>query len=147
MKKIFKAFIFIAFIMALCACANEKVKDEAEISQRLQDKGFIINDVTAQMDDKRINSVVAANNGKYQIEYYVFNEEEDCKEAYESNKQTFEVSKTKGKEKNKNHYLIYTQKLSDTYNVIIKDDKTLIYSSVNIEYKKDLNKVLKHLGY
>ena len=144
MKKI---LIMILALFTLCACGVEKVKNEKDINNRLADEGFVVTDVTVQMNDKRISYVAAANNNKYQVEYYVFREATDAKEAYKGNVDSFNASGKKGKEKTKNGYTIYTQKLSDKYSIVIRDNKILIYSSVNIEYKRDLNKVLNKLGY
>ena len=144
MKKI---LLIVVVLLTLCACGVEKIKNEKEISERLAKEGFVINDVTSQMDDKRINYVAAANNNKYQIEYYVFNEKNDVNDAYKGNKETLEASGKKGKESKKNGYVIYKNEVSDKYSVVIKDAQILIYSSVNIEYKRSLKKVLKNLGY
>ena len=144
MKKI---LIMMLALFTLCACGVEKVKNENDINERLSDAGFVVNDVTTQMNDKRISYVAAANNNRYQIEYYVFNEAEDAKEAYKGNVESFQANETKGKEKTKKGYTMYIQQLSDKYNVVIRDKKILIYASINIEYKKDFKKVLKNLGY
>ena len=142
-----KVLIMIFTLFTLCACGVEKVKNEKDINERLGNEGFVVNDVTSQMNDKRISYVAAANNNKYQIEYYVFNETSDVNEAYQGNVESFNANGKKGTEKTKKGYTIYIQKLSDKYSVVIKDGKILIYSSVNIEYKKDLKKVLNKLGY
>ena len=147
MNKLFKIFIMVFVVSILCACGVKKVETVEDIEDRLKKNSFSVTDVTDQMNDKRINYVAAANNGKYQIEYYVFNEEKEANKAYKSNKASFNVSNTKGKEKSTSTYKVYTQELSDTYNVVIIDKKILMYSSVNIEYKKDLKKVLRKLGY
>lgn len=147
MKRFFKIFVFIFMALMLSACGNKKALTPREITIKLFNNSFSVTDVTSQMEDKSISYVASANNGRFQIEYYVFVNEEDAKKAYKNNKESFESYKTKGKEKAKESYEKYTQQLSDTYNLIIRVDNTLLYSSVNIEYKRDLNKVIKELGY
>lgn len=147
MKRFFRIFIFVFMALMLSACGDKKALTSSEITAKLSNNGFSITDVTSQMEDKSISYVASANNGRFQIEYYVFASEEDAKKAYKNNKESFESNKTKGKEKTGESYEKYTQKLSDTYNLITRVDNTLLYSSVNIEYKGDLNKVIKDLGY
>lgn len=147
MKRFLSIFIMMVIVFILSACGNKKALSKSEISNKLSHNGFIITDVTNQIEDSNISYVSSANNNKFQLEYYVFVDENMAKKAYESNKESFEENKTKGKEKNNGTYQKYTQQLSDTYNLISRVDNTLIYSSVNIEYKKDLNKIIKELGY
>lgn len=147
MKRFLNLFVLILLVVMLSACTQKKALSTKEISDKLSNNGFTITDVTSQMEDSNISYVASANNGKFQIEYYVFTDETNAKKAYESNKESFENNKTKGKEQKDETYQKYTQELSDTYNLISRIDNTLIYSSVNIEYKKDLNKVIKDLGY
>lgn len=147
MKRFLSIFIMMLIVFILSACGNKKALSKSEISNKLSHNGFIITDVTNQIEDSNISYVSSANNNKFQLEYYVFVDENMAKKAYESNKESFEENKTKGKEKNNGTYQKYTQQLSDTYNLISRVDNTLIYSSVNIEYKKDLNKIIKELGY
>ena len=99
------------------------------------------------MEDKNIKSVITANNGKYQIEFFTFNSKKNAKEAYNTNVKSFLANKNVKKEKNEDNYDKFTQELSDTYNVVIRLDNTLLYSSINLEYKNDLNKIIKKLNY
>lgn len=147
MKRFSKILVFVLITLVLGACGDKKSLKPSEVTKKLSDNGFSVIDVTSQMEDKSISYVSSANNGKFQIEYYVFANEKDAKEAYKNNKESFENNKTKGKESKGKSYEKYTQQLSDTYNLITRVDNTLLYSSVNIEYKKDLNKVIKDLGY
>ncbi len=147
MKTFKKIFILLFAVIMLTACSEKKALKSDEAALILSNNGFTVTDVTGQMEDDRISYVASANNGRFQIEYYVFAKEDDAKEAYESNKESFENNKTKGKEKKDETYQKYTQELSDTYNVLTRVGNTLLYSSVNIEYKKDLNDVIKDLGY
>lgn len=147
MKRFFLVCVLFLIGLLLTACGDKKALTVDQVSSKLFSNGFTITDVTNQMEDKSISYVASANNGRFQIEYYVFVSEEEAKKAYEGNKTGFESNKNKGKEKIGETYQKYTQQLSDTYNLITRVDNTLLYSSVNIEYKKDLNKVIKDLGY
>ncbi len=147
MKRFSLVCILFLISLLLTACGEKKTLTADQVSSKLSSNGFTVIDVTNQMEDKNISYVVSANNGRFQIEYYVFVSEEEAKKAYESNKIGFESNKNKGKEKTGETYQKYTRQLSDTYNLLTRVNNTLLYSSVNIEYKKDLNKVIKDLGY
>lgn len=147
MKKIIKILMFLFIIVALSGCGSKKVLKPSDVQNKLSSLGFSINDITNYMEDKNIKSVITANNGKYQIEFFTFNSKKNAKEAYNTNVKSFLANKNVKKEKNEDNYDKFTQKLSDTYNVVIRLDNTLLYSSINLEYKNDLNKIIKKLNY
>ena len=147
MKKIIKILMFLFIIVALSGCGSKKVIKPSDVQNKLSSLGFSINDITNYMEDKNIKSVITANNGKYQIEFFTFNSKKNAKEAYNTNVKSFLANKNVKKEKNEDNYDKFTQELSDTYNVVIRLDNTLLYSSINLEYKNDLNKIIKKLNY
>ena len=139
--------MFLFIIVALSGCGSKKVLKPSDVQNKLSSLGFSINDITNYMEDKNIKSVITANNGKYQIEFFTFNSKKNAKEAYNTNVKSFLANKNVKKEKNEDNYDKFTQELSDTYNVVIRLDNTLLYSSINLEYKNDLNKIIKKLNY
>ena len=147
MKKIIKILMFLFIIVALSGCGSKKVLKPSDVQNKLSSLGFSINDITNYMEDKNIKSVITANNGKYQIEFFTFNSKKNAKEAYNTNVKSFLANKNVKKEKNEDNYDKFNQELSDTYNVVIRLDNTLLYSSINLEYKNDLNKIIKKLNY
>ncbi len=147
MKKIIKLFTCLLIIVTLSGCGSKKALKSNDIKNKLSNLGFTINDVTSYMEDKNIKNVITANNGKYQIEFYTFDSKKDAKKAYETNVKNFTINKKNKKEKHEDNYDKFTQELSDTYNMVIRLNNTLLYSSINLEYKRDLNKTIKNLGY
>lgn len=147
MRNIFKILGFSLVLILISGCGDKKALNKGQITDKLSEEGFLITDITDRMEDKTILSVLVANNSDYNIEYYSFKDEKTAKEAYKNNKKAFENYKNNGKETKKETYNKYKQELSDTYNLLVQVDNTLIYASVNIEYKNDLNKVLKNIGY
>ena len=147
MKKIIKILMFLFIIVALSGCGSKKVLKPSDVQNKLSSLGFSINDITNYMEDKNIKSVITANNGKYQIEFFTFNSKKNAKEAYNTNVKSFLANKNVKKDKNEDNYDKFTQELSDTYNVVIRLYNTLLYSSINLEYKNDLNKIIKKLNY
>lgn len=149
MKKIIRIVCCLVLLLGLTACGQTKeVVKEKDFKDTLREQGFSITDVTNQMEDKTIKNVTVANNGKYQMEYYEFKDDKTAIEAYKNNMKTFkEKRKDYGKETKKDNYNNFTQELSDTYNSVTRVGNTLLYASINIEYKKEFKKVLKSLNY
>lgn len=148
MKVVLKSIILIIMVIFISGCGKKEIIKNSEFSAILTKEGFSVTDVTNFMEDYSVKSVYAANNGSYQIEYYIFENEKVASEAYKNNKKTFDSGKKiKGKEKTGDGYQKYTQELSDQYNNLTRVKNTLIYASVNIEHKSNLKKMIKKLGY
>lgn len=148
MKNAMKILMLVLAIFTLTACGEKKALAQNDIKEKLDEANFVVSDFTNQMEDDSMKSVLIANNGSYQIEYYEFESEKRAKKAFNDNVDMFEsINDKKGKKENEKTYDKYTQELSDTYNSLTRVGKTLIYASVNINYKKNLNNLLKDLGY
>lgn len=148
MKKLIRILVAIVIMISVTACTQGKKLTEGELESKLIKMDFILSDITNEMEDSSVKKVMVANNNKIQIEYYVFKSEESAKEAYQTNLETLkENKKYKVEEKKNNNYSKSTQTTDNLYNVIVRTGDTMIYSSVNVNYKSDINKVIKKLGY
>lgn len=148
MKKILIILTMICALFMFSACGNKDVLSDSKMVSKLQEEGFNVNDITSSMEDSSIKVVRTANNGKYQFEYYIFKSEENAKNAYKNNSDLFKENKDfKGSEKHGDNYDEYVQETDDYYNKVVRVDKTLVYVSVNIDYKNNINKVLNKLGF
>lgn len=148
MKKILKVVLVVIFLFIFTACANKKVIKEKDAVIKFQENGFFVNDLTDTVEDSNIVSFLSADNKKVVIEYYSYKTDAIAQKAYEKNTKLFKSNKKgKAKEEKKDSYQKYTQTTEDNYNVVIRFSNTLIYSSVDIEYKKDLNKAISKIGY
>ncbi|MBQ9013569.1 MAG: hypothetical protein IJ094_08475 [Bacilli bacterium] len=147
MKKI-KYVALILVLILLCACGKKVALNENSLDSKLTDLGFNIVDVTKQLEDESITTVKTANNGKYQIEYYIFKSSKASKNAYKNNVKSLKANKDyKGKETNKDNYDKYVQETNDFYNSVTRVDNTIIYVSVGKVNKSDVKKVISKLGY
>lgn len=148
MKKIVIVFMLIISLFTLSACGKKQALSDSELSSKLTELGFDVNDITDSMEDSNISVVRTANNRKYQIEYYVFKSDDTAKNAYKNNVKLFSSNKKyEGKEEEKDNYEKYVQETDLYYNSVVRIDNTIIYVSVNIDHKKDVKKVLNKLGY
>lgn len=147
MKKSLKLILCVCFVILLCGCGKKEAVESKNLNSSLTSLGYTVSDVTNEIEDENIVNITVANNGKIQIDYYKFKSEDLAKKAYKNNKKSFiNLSDTKYSEKNKDTYDEFTQELTDKYNYLIRVGDTLIYSSTNIEYKKDLKDALKKLN-
>lgn len=148
MKRILKVLLVIFVLFTLSACGGKTILTDNEIKDKLTEMGFDVNEITDSIEDSNISIVRTANNRTYQIEYYVFKNDESAKLAFENNMKMFKANKKyKGKLKSAENYDKYIQETNDYYNVVSRNKNILIYVSVNIDNKKDIKKVLNELGY
>lgn len=140
----------ILVLFVLTGCGKKEVLTAEKFEEVLTKEGFSVTDVTSALDDKTIKSVLTANNGIYQVEFYVTENDKRAKEIYENNRNVFKENETKAskqKEISKTDYEKYTFELENQYQVIIRNKNTMVYASLNSDNKKSLNKIIDKLNY
>ena len=148
MKSLARVLLVLATLFTLTACGKKEEITVNDFNQIMREEGFYVTDISDEMEDTNISNVYTANNKEFQIEFYVFKSEDTAKEAFSSNKEMFNQDKDyEGKEKNEDTYDEYIQETSDYYNVLKRVGKTLLYASVNVDYKGDVKSAINKLGY
>lgn len=148
MKVLSKVLLVLAILFTLTACGKKEEITANDFNQIMREEGFYVTDISDDMEDTNISNVYTANNKEFQIEFYVFKSNDIAKQAYESNKDMFVQNKDyEGKEKSDDDYNEYTQETEDYYNVLKRVGKTLLYASVNVDYKGDVKSAINKLGY
>lgn len=148
MKVLSKVLLVLAILLTLTACGKKEEITANDFNQIMREEGFYVTDISDDMEDTNISNVYTANNKEFQIEFYVFKSNDIAKQAYESNKDMFVQNKDyEGKEKSDDDYNEYTQETEDYYNVLKRVGKTLLYASVNVDYKGDVKSAINKLGY
>ena len=148
MKKII-LFILVG-IFLLTGCSVKKELSVNDFISKIGNEGFLTDNYTDHVEDKNIKSLYVAKNGKYEFEFHEYKDESSAKKAFSGNKKAFKkLKKSKNIEKNvsTNNYEKYSLESSDQYNIVVRNGKTLIYASINLQYKKEFNKILKNIGY
>ena len=124
-----------------------------EFKQKMEELDYEVYDVTSQFasyDYVEKVYVAIKGNHKYQIEFYKIANEEKAIYAYNINKSNFEAYKiSKYLETNVDfgNHSKYTITTDDKYKVVSRIGNTFIYLDVDKEYKEEVIKVLKDLGY
>lgn len=148
MKSLARVLLVLAILLTLTACGKKEEITANDFNQIMREEGFYVTDISDEMEDTNISNVYTANNKEFQIEFYVFKSNDIAKQAYESNKDMFVQNKDyEGKEKSDDDYNEYTQETEDYYNVLKRVGKTLLYASVNVDYKGDVKSAINKLGY
>ncbi len=163
MKKSTKIIIAVSIILviailatiAIFAFVNQEKKAITfeEFKTNMEEKGFIISDVTSEFTEYGYIETVciaASQDYSYQIEYYKLLNEEYAVKFYNKNKSIFENEKTGASvetEKNGKNYLKYALETNGKYSALSKIDNTVMYVNADATFKNDIKSILKELGY
>lgn len=153
MKK-FKILMLMVLVVLVSACDSKKEAiDDEEFRRIMTDEKFEIVNVEKQFEQYGYVDeayVALEENNNYQIEFYELEDENYAKSFYENNKKIFQASETDSSiytnvdltESNK-----YTLTTDTEYKVLSRIDETVIYLNADKEYKKEVQSILKKLGY
>lgn len=150
MKKIF--IILLILLCVGCGKIYSPITLE-EFSDKCDKEELYFYDVS---EDYRKNENVIqagmASTATWHIEFYIFLEEDNAKDAYDLNKQEFlDIKKNSStytdNEDNENNKESYSLTTNDTYYYISRIDDTMLYVKVPVEYRGRVKKFQKELGY
>lgn len=153
MKKL-KFLLLVVFVTLLSACVTKRESiDEDEFISIMTNEGFNIVNIEKQFAEYGYFEeayVAVDKSGNYQIEFYELENDSYAINFYNTNKETFEASKT-GSSVYTNVDLTdsnrYTLTTEDSYKVLSRIDETVVYLNVDKEYKNEVINILKKLGY
>ena len=153
MKKSINLLItLILGIVLLTGCVNKNKLDPNDFVDLIEQNNYkttnVIDNFTTYPKIK--NAFVAQNEDMtYQLEYYELETKEDAKLFFNSNKEI--LGKLEGAKKSTDieadKYQKYIQSTDTAYSLITRIDNTVIYANVKPEYKDEVNKIIKTLGY
>ena len=147
--KVVSVFIISCFLLTGCG-GNKKSITADTFQNEMEKKNYTVQDVTATYDEETTSKALFAVNTEYQIEFYALKNGAGAKSSYDFNKSRVVIQKTKDakeKEVKKGNYVYYTLESSKVYTVISKVDNTVIYASTDSKHKKEIEEVIKNLGY
>jgi len=103
-------------------------------------------------ESEKIIQAGMASTSVWHIEFYIFNDEDDAKEAYDTNKEDFleikkESSTYSDSDKEYNNKNTYSLITNTTYYYVSRIDETLIYVKVPVENRGRVKKFVEELGY
>lgn len=133
-----------------------KTKDPITVSKFesiMEDADFEVvsaKDQFENYDEIEDVKIAIQEDGDYQIEFYVIDNESNADKFFESNKEIFEKNsgskETRVQTSFKNGEL-FKLTVNDEYMVLSRIEDTVIYLKVDSEYKDSVDSILKKLGY
>lgn len=152
-KKLLLGVFLLAIVFITSGCGNKTALTAENFKSKVEAKGYTVQDATSQFSSNSEISkvyIAIASDSSYQIEFYVLDSTDNAVSFYNNNKSIFEQSKSNGSGETNSeigNHSKYTLKTNGTYKVISRIDNTVVYLNVNSTYKKNIDKILKELGY
>lgn len=148
MKKIL--ILFLILIVLLSGCKSSKTPISAQdFKTTMEEHQFVTGDATQQYNGQ-VEEVIIANNGHYQLEFFVMPSEDSARISFNTNKSNFETKKvgqSSQKSASLGNYDYYYMSSNDIYYIVSRIDNTFLYGTVSKEYKGEVQSLLKELGY
>lgn len=150
MKKI-KILSIIMIILLITACGKKEMTED-KFTTYFENQGFAVTDVTTKLNKDGVKKAVVAvkEDESYQIEYFIFEKENDAKVNFSLNKNKFieEKSGTSAiKDESKTSYEKYALTNDGKYKLVARVKSSLIYVNTVDTYKKEINEMLAEIGY
>ena len=146
------SLICIIFIFTGCNANKAAITKENFIST-MESENYYITDASDQFANyESVDSVTIASKptGEYQIEFYVFEDEDTAIISFNVNKENFEQYEeyaTSHSSADINNYSMYSLTITDSYKFVSRKDNTMIYIDVAKEYKDEVKEIIDKLGY
>lgn len=140
--------LLLVLLIFTCACSIKHSLSSDNFQEKMEDKGFTVQDTTEVSDAEFIKKELVALRKEYQIYYFESPTEDKGKELYNINKSNISNSnKVKIDEKNSSNFdrLKATSNKKVFYTVRIGN--TVIYVEAEIKYKNEIKNILKDIGY
>ena len=152
MKKKFLLIGLLIVMFTLTGCGSKKLLTTDNFKTISSNNNFKIYDVLEQYSEYDFinEATVAANDDKWQVEFYVLEDSENAKDMFNNNKSIFETYKGKNSLESSTalgNYENYSLTSSGYYMYICRVDNTLVYASVKDSYKDEVKEFIEKLGY
>lgn len=152
MKKLRFCFLFaILLVLAACNLAEPKEPITADkFISVMEENGFTVQDAADQFEEGVVEAVHIANNGNYQIEFYIVPSVEQAQSAFAQNIEAFK-SMDSGVSSNSTvqlaNYSFFEQSSKTSFQCVSRIDNTFVYLNIPAEYKKEAKDIIQELGY
>jgi len=144
MKKILKGLLILVFIFLLSACTKDykAITYTRFIENFSSEPEYLVNNSTSLVNEK-FERYIEASGKNNQFVFYEFKTEKDAKDYVKVNY----ANRKDFKYKDKKDY-ITVKCTKERYFYLIQVDKTIVIGNSNIKSnKKEINRILKNLGY
>lgn len=151
-KKIMGVILCLFILVFLNGCGNKVVITTDTFTKVCDENGFETTNVIEQYKsyDQIREATVARNADGLQIEFYVIDSADNASSMFETNKTKFEANKgsvSSNTSVSMGNYENYAQTSNGQYMYVSRVDNTLIYMTVDENYKDIMKEIVKQLGY
>lgn len=152
MKRNIMLIIVLIFIFILTGCTTKKEISTSKFIDIVHNYKLKSMDVSKQFVevDNIKTATIAESDDMWQIEFYTFDGKDGAKEMYETSYNSYLTNKPWSRyadEINNKKYNEYTLVTEELYLHVCRVDDTLLYVNVPIDYKTDVEKVIRALKY
>lgn len=145
-------FLFcIAILCSLIGCSSKTAQTVEGFTDFMETAGFEVTDATADTETNALASaVIIALCENYQIEFYQLIDNETGKAVFYNNKSIFDKEhsiKTMSVQSSFGNYDYYAFTADGNFHIIARIDSTMLYCEADKEYKDEIVKYVKELGY
>lgn len=149
-KKLSLFLLVILLCVSLVGCGEKVAKTPEEFNDFMESKDFTVADSTLFAQTVvTAKTVLTALNDNYEIDFYELNCEETSKEFYNLNKEAFksEDSSNFSTEVNGSNFDYFEMANDSGFRLTSRIDNTVLYCYTEVEYKDEIIKLVKELGY
>lgn len=149
-KSILCIILGVLFITG-CTLTKTAITDD-DFANTMSKQNYTMQDVSPQFASYNYvkkATVALEKNKNYQIEFYVLDTEDNAKKMFENNQKIFKDNTEKAitKSVDMKNYNTFSISNNKVYRYLCRVDNTLIYVDTKAEYKEDVEKIIKELGY
>ena len=151
-KKVLLVVLLVLGVFMITGCGKKTPLQPNDFVDLIEQNNYKTTNVLEQFSTyAQIKNAFIAQDSemRYQIEYYELDTKENAKTFFEGNKKIFEQQSSIKSHSSINleNYNKYSQSTEKVYSVISRIDNTVVYANVKIEYKKEVQDIIKKLGY
>ena len=151
-KRIALALVLFMSIFVVTGCKERKPITTQEFQKQMENKGYSIYDASSQFSNYDfVKEVYIAKGDNYQIEFFVFENDERAKNAFEENKENFENKKgsvtTNQVSVSTNNFDKYHLVSNNKYMTVSRINNTMIFATVDSSLRSTVLKDIEDLGY
>lgn len=136
-------------LFILTSCKRKESISIEEFKEKMEGIGYSVQDVTDLYDAETTSGAYIAMTPDLELSFYILNNEENAKSFYTITKRNNQEEMKKGRrtEKNIDSYDLHTLLSDKEYRIVSRVEKTVLVAQTNKKNKKELNSIMKKLGY
>lgn len=139
------------FMLLLSACSSKDPVTAEHFQKSLENQGYQILDITEQYANfEHIQKALGTKKGSHHIEFLELNTTDNATAVFNGNKARVEKFKSSGSVDSSvsaANYQKYSLTTSETFYIVSRIDKTLVYAYSAKADKETLQEILSALGY